>query len=482
MNVPYEQTDTQDERTSHRAREFARALPNTPSMFVDKISFSMEEKSSTNMSNGQQQFNLRWNNHTNNIVQVFTEQFTSETMVDVTLSCEGHFIKAHKMILSACSPYFQDLFRMHNATHPVVIINGMKYTDVKQVIDFMYRGEVKVLEAELDSLLAVAESLQVKGLSTVRNNYEKNDNTQTSNSDQVNHNSAETTNADTVHSVPGRQAKKRKISNDGDTYTKSEVLSDDESLSSTIKIEPPEIKDIDQEDEKLSDQEETVYEPKPQAKPAIKTSKSGRPIRQKTYSNSDTYTTNTRQPKYSASAVLEPIKACKIPRPPNAFMIFANEWRRKLASEHPKESNKEISVRLGMMWKNLSSDTKENYYSASRKADEEHKRKYPGYYYSPKEARLRKNLKESLAPGKKKNCDAMRFVKLVMKENSDNERWRTVEQTDDRDDDSFIEEETITEDVTVNTSDDVDNDDKMDALKIDTSPDENEADSSTSKD
>lgn len=98
-----------------------------------------------------------------------------------------------------------------------------------------------------------------------------------------------------------------------------------------------------------------------------------------------------------------------------------------------EESNKEISVRLGMMWKNLSSDTKENYYSASRKADEEHKRKYPGYYYSPKEARLRKNLKESLAPGKKKNCDAMRFVKLVMKENSDNERWRTVEQTDDRD-------------------------------------------------
>lgn len=62
------------------------------------------------MSNGQQQFNLRWNNHTNNILQVFTEQFTSETMVDVTLSCEGHFIKAHKMILSACSPYFQVIF------------------------------------------------------------------------------------------------------------------------------------------------------------------------------------------------------------------------------------------------------------------------------------------------------------------------------------------------------------------------------------
>lgn len=36
----------------------------------------------------------------------------------------------------------------------------------------------------------------------------------------------------------------------------------------------------------------------------------------------------------------------KIPRPANAFMLFANEWRRKLAAENPRESNKDISVRL----------------------------------------------------------------------------------------------------------------------------------------
>jgi len=48
----------------------------------------------------------------------------------------------------------------------------------------------------------------------------------------------------------------------------------------------------------------------------------------------------------------------KIPRPPNAFMIFANEWRRKLATQFPNESNKEISVRLGIMWKNLPSAKK----------------------------------------------------------------------------------------------------------------------------
>lgn len=69
--------------------------------------WNMEEKSISNMVTGQQQFNLRWNNHTNNILQVFMEQYANEGLVDVTIACDGHFIKAHKMVLSACSPYFQ---------------------------------------------------------------------------------------------------------------------------------------------------------------------------------------------------------------------------------------------------------------------------------------------------------------------------------------------------------------------------------------
>jgi hypothetical protein len=102
----------------------------------------------------------------------------------------------------------------------------------------------------------------------------------------------------------------------------------------------------------------------------------------------------------------------KIRRPPNAFMIFANEWRRKLASENPSESNKAISIRLGIMWKGMDPTEKEGYYNASKQADFEHKQKYPGYYYSPKEARealLRKKLT------KKKSCfEATQLVRVLM--------------------------------------------------------------------
>ncbi|XP_044003969.1 uncharacterized protein LOC122849343 [Aphidius gifuensis] len=84
----------------------------------------------------------------------------------------------------------------------------------------------------------------------------------------------------------------------------------------------------------------------------------------------------------------------KIPRPANAFMIFANKWRKKLAAENPKESNKDISVRLGMLWKSMDKNEKENYFSLAREVDAEHKRKYPDYVYNPKEARIRKAMRE----------------------------------------------------------------------------------------
>lgn len=67
------------------------------------------------------------------------------------------------------------------------------------------------------------------------------------------------------------------------------------------------------------------------------------------------------------------------------------------------------------MWKNLNSDSKEAYYAAARKADEEHKVKYPGYYYSPKEARIRKGLKQRrIVSALPTHMDALRFVKVYM--------------------------------------------------------------------
>ncbi|XP_066141752.1 sex-determining region Y protein-like [Euwallacea fornicatus] len=91
-----------------------------------------------------------------------------------------------------------------------------------------------------------------------------------------------------------------------------------------------------------------------------------------------------------------PVVRSKIPRPPNAFMLFANDHRKALAYVYPADSNKEISRRLGQTWKNLSLPEKNQYYQKAKEIDLEHKRRYPGYVYNPKDARLRKAVRTTL--------------------------------------------------------------------------------------
>lgn len=68
----------------------------------------------------------------------------------------------------------------------------------------------------------------------------------------------------------------------------------------------------------------------------------------------------------------------KVPRPANAFMLYANENRKKMAQAFPLDSNKDISKRLGNSWKSLDPDEKNKYFLLAKKVDAEHKRKYPG--------------------------------------------------------------------------------------------------------
>ncbi|XP_054933413.1 uncharacterized protein [Dermacentor andersoni] len=116
---------------------------------------------------GSQQFCLKWNNHQSNMLAVFEQLLSNEALVDVTLACEGLSLKAHKMVLSACSPFFQALFVENPCKHPIVIMKDMRYMDLKAIVEFMYRGEVNVSQDQLSALLKTAETLKVKGLAEV---------------------------------------------------------------------------------------------------------------------------------------------------------------------------------------------------------------------------------------------------------------------------------------------------------------------------
>lgn len=59
-----------------------------------------------------EQFSLRWNDFHSNLSQSFHALLEGEDMVDVTLAAGGHYLHAHKLILSVCSPYFKELFKV----------------------------------------------------------------------------------------------------------------------------------------------------------------------------------------------------------------------------------------------------------------------------------------------------------------------------------------------------------------------------------
>ena len=110
-----------------------------------------------------EKFCLKWNDFENNISVAFRDLRNEKDFFDITLACEDSQIQAHKVILSACSPFFRNVLRNNPHAHPLIYLRGMKYSDLESVLNFMYHGEVNVAQEELNSFLSVAEDLKVKG-------------------------------------------------------------------------------------------------------------------------------------------------------------------------------------------------------------------------------------------------------------------------------------------------------------------------------
>jgi len=108
---------------------------------------------------------LKWNDFQENAISAFGTLREDREFADVTLACEdGQQVEAHKVILASSSPFFLNLLRRNNHPHPLIYMRGLKSEDLLAMIDFLYHGEANVYQENLDSFLAVAEELQLKGL------------------------------------------------------------------------------------------------------------------------------------------------------------------------------------------------------------------------------------------------------------------------------------------------------------------------------
>ncbi|XP_055680379.1 protein abrupt isoform X10 [Lutzomyia longipalpis] len=134
---------------------------------TDNSNSGVKMEPSVSPAPSEQQYSLKWNDFQSSILSSFRHLRDEEDFVDVTLACDQRSFTAHKVVLSACSPYFRKLLKANPCEHPIVILRDVRAEDVESLLRFMYNGEVHIGHEQLSDFLKTAQLLQVRGLADV---------------------------------------------------------------------------------------------------------------------------------------------------------------------------------------------------------------------------------------------------------------------------------------------------------------------------
>ena len=112
-----------------------------------------------------EKFNLKWNAFQSNVSRTFSLLRSEEEFFDVSLvAADQKMMSAHKLVLSACSPYFKHILTQNKHSHPLLCLDGVSSGELQSVLDYIYQGEVQVYQEQLDRFLEVAQRLKLDGL------------------------------------------------------------------------------------------------------------------------------------------------------------------------------------------------------------------------------------------------------------------------------------------------------------------------------
>merc|ERR1712212_474691 len=120
--------------------------------------------SASAMSNMDEKWCMKWNEFDTNIREYLRIIREDQRLFDVTLvSDDGQLIQAHKIILSAGSRFFGDIFLKSNQANMLIYLKGINSVQLENLLDFVYNGEASVGQEELKEFLETGKELQVKG-------------------------------------------------------------------------------------------------------------------------------------------------------------------------------------------------------------------------------------------------------------------------------------------------------------------------------
>ena len=113
----------------------------------------------------EEKFDLTWNDFSSNAANMVKNLLNDSQFTDVTLvSDDRKLIKAHKVILSSCSQFFNQVLAEISTQHPVLYLKGIQYAELSSIIRFIYMGMTEIAEEDLGRFMQAAQDLQIKGL------------------------------------------------------------------------------------------------------------------------------------------------------------------------------------------------------------------------------------------------------------------------------------------------------------------------------
>ena len=122
-----------------------------------------------------EKFCLKRSDFQSNVSKIFSSLRQEEHLFDVILvSDDEQHIAAHKLVLSACSDFFKNVIKKASHSNPMIFLSGFKSCDLIMIMDYIYQGEVQILQSDLDGFLNVAKKLKIDGLNGKNDEHEGN--------------------------------------------------------------------------------------------------------------------------------------------------------------------------------------------------------------------------------------------------------------------------------------------------------------------
>ena len=114
-----------------------------------------------------EKFSLKWNDFATNVSNSFSRLRQETRLYDVTLVSNDHQqVSAHKLVLSACSEVFSNIFNINNGSNMMLYLDSVDVKELNFMLDYIYQGEVQIQQEYLDSFIELATKFKLSGILT----------------------------------------------------------------------------------------------------------------------------------------------------------------------------------------------------------------------------------------------------------------------------------------------------------------------------